>query len=197
MQVAHDQPGQDVTGRVSALAISTYINAAGQAVDVLFLGSAGGGVWRSDDFKNPAGRISWKPLTDSANAILDPLTGIGAGTIDVGALAVVRGRLLAGGGTQQARLYVGTGEANYSDNSRYGSGVLRSQNAGDTWDPLETSASVPKADGITWITALVFFRHSISKILIDPTDRGGPVYWPRRGGFIRVRRGQRRRFAIK
>src|SRR5262249_5360303 len=77
--------GQDVTGRVSALALATI---AGNQ-NALFLGAAGGGIWRSTDFAFAA-TPSWTRLTDYIG-IQDPSTGLGAGTIDVGSILVVPG----------------------------------------------------------------------------------------------------------
>ncbi len=52
-------------------------------------------------------------------------------------------------------LYAGTGEANFSGDSRYGVGVLKSTNGGASWRLVGNS---------------VFNRKAISKIAIDPSD---------------------------
>ena len=84
-----NDPGpQPVTGRISALALAT-IN--GQ--QTLFLGAAGGGIWKSTDFN--IGNPTWTPLTDQIG-VSDPKTGLGAGAIDVGSIAVGPGPDLLG-----------------------------------------------------------------------------------------------------
>ena len=105
-----------VTGRVTALAVGQD-NAGTTA---MFLGAAGGGVWRSTDFTT--GSPTWTPLTDFVGVGaggVDPQTGRGAGAIDVGAIAVDP--------ANPKTIYVGTGEGHYTGKeSRYGSGLLRS-----------------------------------------------------------------------
>ena len=38
--------------------------------------------------------------------------------------------------TDESTIYAGTGEANYANHSRYGLGVLKSTDAGETWSLL-------------------------------------------------------------
>src|SRR5579884_4487555 len=49
-----------VSGRVWTIAISTSFDQSGTAA--MYLGIAGGGIWRSTDFTTPA--PTWIPLTD-------------------------------------------------------------------------------------------------------------------------------------
>src|SRR5207245_2435300 len=87
---------------------------------------------------------------------IDPQTSLGAGTIDVGAITVdpVDPRII----------YVGTGEGNYSSSSRYGSGVLKSVDGGNTFQLLSSGPSVPTVDnGLPQ-----FYRLSINNIIVDP-----------------------------
>jgi len=79
--------------------------------NVYFGAGADGGVWRTGD-----GGQSWTPLTDFM-----PTTAIGALAIDPGDPDVI---------------YAGTGESNYANHSRYGLGLLRSTDGGDTWQQL-------------------------------------------------------------
>lgn len=78
------------------------------APDTIYLGTAQGGVWKSVD----AG-ASWKPLTDNEISM-----AIGALAIDPSNSQVI---------------YAGTGEGNFSQDSYYGLGVLKSANGGATW----------------------------------------------------------------
>jgi hypothetical protein len=167
--------GNPVSGRISALSISTDI-VGGKAVETLYVGSASGGVLRSRNFLTAApNAITWDNITslssDQTNSI-DPVTGLGAGTIDVGSIAVIPGNLAA---NTRATVFVGTGEANQSGDGRYGSGILISPNGGDggagagAWQ-LRSQATVPNPVDPSQapITKDAFFRHSISKILIPP-----------------------------
>lgn len=79
--------------------------------DTWFVGGADGGIWRTTD-----SGVSWTPLTDDM-----PTTAIGAIAID----------------PQNAdAIYAGTGEANYANHSRYGLGLYRSLDGGDSWTQL-------------------------------------------------------------
>ncbi len=125
------------TGRVTSLAFGQYQNQT-----ALFIGSAGGGVWRSTNFNTP--NPTYTPLTDSIP--LDA-NGLSAGSMDVGSVA-----------TYGNQVIVGTGEANFGD-SRYGSGILVSNTGGDSWLPLITGGT----------NANDFVYQSISKVIADPT----------------------------
>jgi hypothetical protein len=129
------------SGRVSALVISG---------NTMLLGAAGGGVWKSTNFTGAS--PTWTPLTDNVGLpLLDPNTGLGAGTLNTGSIA-------AANNAQQ--IYVGTGEANFGGGAGYGSGVLSTQDGGAHWNLATGTAAVPTA----------FFRHSFSKLIIDPTN---------------------------
>ncbi|GAA0720972.1 hypothetical protein [Dokdonella soli] len=94
-----------VSGRVSSLAIDPIDNA-------VYAGGAQGGVWRTRN--NGA---SWTPLTDF-----------------LGSLAV--GTIVVAPGTHplnQATLYLGTGEGNFSGDSYGGVGIYKSTDSGHTW----------------------------------------------------------------
>lgn len=91
-----------VTGRVTAIAIDPA------SPNTVYLGTAQGGVWKSE---NAGG--SWKPLTDNEVSLA------------VGALALDP--------SNSQVIYVGTGEGNFSQDSYYGLGVLRSADGGANW----------------------------------------------------------------
>jgi hypothetical protein len=100
--------GQPSSGRISALAADPT------NPSVLYVGAAGGGVWKTAN----AG-TTWTPLTD------------GQSTLFMGALAVAP--------SNPNVLYAGTGEANNSGDSYYGRGVLKSTDGGSTWSLLANS----------------------------------------------------------
>ncbi len=89
-------------GRVAAV--------AGTASDpfLYYLGTAGGGVWKSQN-----GGASWDPVFAK-----EPVSAIGAVEIDPSDKSVV---------------WVGTGEANPRNDVSYGDGVYKSTDGGDTW----------------------------------------------------------------
>ncbi|MBU0640938.1 MAG: hypothetical protein KKB50_18910 [Planctomycetes bacterium] len=76
-----------------------------------FVAGADGGVWRTTD-----GGVSWTPLTDHM-----PTTALGALALDP---------------TDENVVYAGTGEANYANHSRYGLGLFKSADGGNTWTQL-------------------------------------------------------------
>ncbi|MFN7939270.1 MAG: hypothetical protein U0R19_38450 [Bryobacteraceae bacterium] len=74
----------------------------------IYIGTAQGGVWKTVD----AG-VNWAPMSDNEASL-----AIGAVTLDPNDAQVV---------------YAGTGEGNFSGDSYYGLGVLKSTNGGATW----------------------------------------------------------------
>jgi photosystem II stability/assembly factor-like uncharacterized protein len=89
-------------GRIAAV--------AGTAQDdkLYYVGSAGGGVWKSDD-----GAATWSPVFDKQD-----VSAIGAVTIDP---------------TNKNVVWVGTGEANPRNDVSYGDGVYKTIDGGKTW----------------------------------------------------------------
>jgi photosystem II stability/assembly factor-like uncharacterized protein len=81
---------------------------------VIYAGAAQGGVWKSTN-----GGTSWSALTDTQCSL-----AIGALVLDPLNPDIV---------------YAGTGEQNYSGDSFYGCGVLKSTNGGTTWTILGSS----------------------------------------------------------
>ncbi|MDQ6703967.1 MAG: hypothetical protein M3Z96_13245 [Pseudomonadota bacterium] len=104
---------------------------------IIFIGAAEGGVWKTVD-----GGGSWVPLTDRQCSL-----AMGAIAIDPINPNIV---------------YAGTGEENFSGDSYYGCGVLRSTDGGASWTQLGASTFVfPFGGGA-----------SISRIVVDPATAG-------------------------
>src|SRR5690348_9632089 len=91
----------------------TYAVAGNEAQpDTFYMGSVGGGVWKTEN----SGR-TWFPIAD------DPLTGIPIGSI--GAIAVAP--------SNPDVIYVGTGEPDIRSQHSYGIGLFKSTDGGKTW----------------------------------------------------------------
>jgi photosystem II stability/assembly factor-like uncharacterized protein len=91
-----------MSGRVGA------IDAVDADPDILYVGAATGGLWKSVD-----GGVTWKPLTDSL-----PAASIGAIAVDQRTPDLV---------------WIGTGERNLRNSAGVGTGVYKSLDAGKTW----------------------------------------------------------------
>jgi hypothetical protein len=114
----------DVSGRVTSLALDP----ADATGNTLYVGTTGGGVWKSTNAAGPAGSAVFTPLTDTL-----PVFSANAGTsalpsLSIGAVAMANGVLLAG-----------TGDPNDATDSYYGSGILRSADSGATWTLTQQS----------------------------------------------------------
>lgn len=84
------------------------IAASKSNTNLYYVGGADGGVWKTID----AGR-SWTPIGDHL-----PVTAVGALAVDP---------------KNDNVLYVGMGEANFANHSRYGEGVAKTTDGGSTW----------------------------------------------------------------
>lgn len=113
---------------------------------IVYVGAANGGVWRTLD-----SGTTWTPLTDSQPSLA------------TGTIVIDR--------TNPNVIYVGTGEANFSCDSYYGVGILKSTDGGSTW---------------TLLGNLPFANQSVSKIVLHPSSPG--VMWAGttagNGGFV-------------
>jgi hypothetical protein len=111
----------NITGRVTAIAFDPN-DASGNTV---YLGTTGGGVWKSTNAAGTLASISFTPLTDTL-----PVFSINAGSstipsLSIGAVAVQP--------AANPVVLAGTGDPNDASDSLYGEGILRSADGGQTW----------------------------------------------------------------
>jgi photosystem II stability/assembly factor-like uncharacterized protein len=106
--------------------------------NIVYVGGAQGGVWKTTN-----GGANWTPLTDKECAL-----AMGSIAIDPVDPTIV---------------YAGTGEQNYSGDSYWGCGVLRSTNGGTSWTPIGPTALQAPA---SWT--------QIARVVIAPSTAGTP-----------------------
>ena len=132
-----------VSGRVTALAIDPA-DATGNTV---YVGTTGGGVWKSVNAAGASTSVSFTPLTDTL-----PVFNANAGTSAVPSLSI--GAVSVGQFFGAEVVLAGTGDPNDASDSYYGSGLLRSTDGGVTWTLVQESK-----DGVAgnhWWTGLGF-----------------------------------------
>jgi hypothetical protein len=135
---------ENVSGRVSALAISPTCEEDGPCR--LWVGTAGGGVWRTDDAMHPDDP-KWRWISQ------------GLGTNSIGSLA------LDPNDRTGNTIYAGTGETNQPNNSGAGTGLYRSTDGGDRWTRIPTMIVDPVVSPV----AMDFtFTRGISTVVVEP-----------------------------
>ncbi len=115
-------PDRVMTGTVATAGRVSAIAIHPTDMNIIYAGGAQGGVWRSDD----AGE-NWRPLTDQECSLAMGSIAIDPVNPDI--------------------IYAGTGEQHFSGDSYYGCGVLRSLDAGETWEQLGAQAYVDRGRG--------------------------------------------------
>ena len=119
--------GGPVSGRI------TSIVASPTDANTVLIGAADGGIWKSTNAT--AATPTWTPMTDAQSSLA------------IGAMAIAP--------SNSSIIYAGTGEANNSQDSLYGAGVLKSTDGGATW---------------TLLANATFNRLAVSKMAVDPTN---------------------------
>jgi hypothetical protein len=104
-----------VTGRITSLAADPHSSG-----NTLYLGSTGGGVWKSTNAAGTLASVTFVPLTDDLPAFSNTL-----GSLSIGALTVQP--------ASSSVILAGTGDINDALDSYYGVGILRSTDGGNTW----------------------------------------------------------------
>jgi hypothetical protein len=114
----------NVTGRITAITIDP----ADPSGNTVYLGTTGGGVWKSTNAAGPAASVSFTPLTDTLPVFSANAGASATPSLSIGAISVQSGVVLAG-----------TGDPNDASDSFYGSGLLRSADGGLTWTLIQNS----------------------------------------------------------
>lgn len=120
----------DITGRITSIAVDPN-DATGNTV---YLGTTGGGVWRSTNAAGTLSAATFAPLTDTL-----PVFSANAGTgvipsLSIGAVAVQP--------VVNPVVIAGTGDPNDATDSLYGEGLLISADGGLTWTLVQQSTDI-------------------------------------------------------
>ncbi len=117
----------NLTGRIAAIATDPN-DPTGNTV---YLGTTGGGVWKSTNAASPLSAASFAPLTDTLPVFSNNAGSSVVPSLTIGALAVQP--------SVNPILIAGTGDPNNATDSYYGEGLLRSADGGLTWTLIQNS----------------------------------------------------------
>ena len=96
--------------------------------NTVYVGTTGGGVWKSTNAAGLAASVAFTPLTDTLSGFNANAGNSAIPSLSIGAISVQSGVVLAG-----------TGDPNDASDSFYGSGLLRSADGGLTWTLIQDS----------------------------------------------------------
>lgn len=108
-----------ISGRISSIAIDP----ADRTGSTVYLGTTGGGVWKSTNAAGPAESVTFAPMTDNLPVFSGSVGSSATASLSIGAISVQAGGIVL----------AGTGDPNDALDSYYGSGILRSADSGLTW----------------------------------------------------------------
>lgn len=108
-----------ISGRVSSIAMDPA-DASGNTV---YVGTTGGGVWKSTNAAGAADTVKFQPLTDTLPVFSGSAGSAATASLSIGAISAQAGGIVL----------AGTGDSNDASDSYYGSGILRSADGGLTW----------------------------------------------------------------
>lgn len=111
----------NVTGRVTAIAMDPN-DTSGNTV---YIGTTGGGVWKSTTAAGPLSGVKFAPLTDTPAVFSISAGSTTIPSLSIGAIAVQP--------APNPVVLAGTGDPNDATDSLYGEGILRSTDGGQTW----------------------------------------------------------------
>jgi hypothetical protein len=114
----------NVTGRITSIAIDP----ADTTGNTVYLGTTGGGVWKSTNAAGPPANVVFSALTDTLPVFSANAGAAAIPSLSIGAITVQSGVVLAG-----------TGDPNDASDSFYGSGLLRSADGGLSWTLIQES----------------------------------------------------------
>jgi hypothetical protein len=114
----------NVTGRITSIAIDP----ADTTGNTVYLGTTGGGVWKSSNAAGNPASVTFSALTDTLPVFSANAGAAAIPSLSIGAISVQSGVVLAG-----------TGDPNDASDSFYGSGILRSADGGLTWTLIQES----------------------------------------------------------
>ncbi len=121
----------NLTGRVAAIATDPN-DPTGNTV---YLGTTGGGVWKSTNAAGPLGAASFAPLTDTLPVFSNNAGSSVVPSLTIGALAVQP--------AVNPVVIAGTGDPNNATDSYYGEGLLIFSTATQTWTLVQASNDTP------------------------------------------------------
>ena len=116
------QDYHQVAGRATAV----VIDPADPSGNTVYVGGAQSGIWKSTNAANPVvNNVNWTPITDNQ------------ATLSIGAMAVQPGN----SDPARSLILAATGEANNSEDSYFGLGILRSADGVNSWILIPTANS--------------------------------------------------------
>jgi hypothetical protein len=146
--VTNAYAGNSASGRVTALVVDP------SNPDVVYMGAAQGGVWKTTQGSTP--NALWTPLTDTL-----PSLAMGALALDPTTCTAIDCSII----------YAGTGEEDFSGDSYFGAGIFKSTDAGQTWTKLP--GTITNVAGIGSFTGP--FNSGVggarfSSLVVDPSN---------------------------